>query len=214
VRQATGEEAVALAEHTRPDVVLMDVRVPGLDSVVATGRISSGVGAAVILLTHSNDDDKRVFAALRAGAGSVLLKDTQPAQLLGAIEALARGDALLSPELTRKLIAELVSRPEPACASPECSTSSPPASARVVALVGHGLTNDEIAEQLVVSPATAKTHVSRAMVKLRARDRANLVVFAYEVGLVVPRVAAPLCPPVAPRCLSRGYAGRCMPRVA
>ena len=194
---ATGEEAVALAEHTRPDLVLMDVRVPGLDSVAATGRISSGVGAAVILLTHSNDDDKRVFAALRAGAGSVLLKDTQPAQLLGAIEALARGDALLSPELTRKLIAELASRPEPACASPELLDELTAREREVVALVGHGLTNDEIAEQLVVSPATAKTHVSRAMVKLRARDRANLVVFAYEVGLVVPRVAAPLCPPVA-----------------
>jgi DNA-binding NarL/FixJ family response regulator len=194
---ATGEDAVALAERTRPDVVLMDARVPGLDSIAAIGRISGELGAAVMLLIPSNDNDERIFAALRAGARSVLLKDTQPAQLVGAIEALARGDALLSPELTSKLIAELASRPEPVSPSPDLLDELTAREREVAALVGRGLSNDEIAEQLVVSPATAKTHVSRAMVKVRARDRAKLVVFAYEAGLVVPRRAAPLRGPVA-----------------
>jgi DNA-binding NarL/FixJ family response regulator len=188
---ATGEEAVTLTHRIRPDVVVIDAGLPGLDSVEATGRMFSQSGVAVMLLVAS-DGDKRVLAALRAGASGLLLKDTEPAELVRAVEALARGDALLAPSLTRRLIAELASRPEPECPSPELLDELTAREREVVALVGHGLGNDEIAERLVVSPATAKTHVSRAMVKLHAHDRAKLVVFAYEAGLVVPRSEPPL----------------------
>jgi DNA-binding NarL/FixJ family response regulator len=188
---ATGEEAVALTHRIRPDVVMIDAGLPGLDSVEATGRMFSQSGVAVMLLVAS-DDDERVVAALRAGASGLLLKDTEPAELVQAVEALARGDALLSPGLIRRLIAELASRPESDCPSPELLDELTAREREVVTLVGHGLGNNEIAERLVVSPATAKTHVSRAMVKLHAHDRAKLVVFAYEAGLVVPRAEAPL----------------------
>jgi DNA-binding NarL/FixJ family response regulator len=188
---ATGEEAVVLTHRIRPDVVMIDAGLPGLDSVEATGRMFSQSGVAVMLLVAS-DGDERVLAALRAGASGLLLKDTEPAELVQAVEALARGDALLSPALTRRLIAELASRPEPECPSPELLAELTAREREVVTLVGHGLGNDEIAERLVVSPATAKTHVSRAMVKLHAHDRAKLVVFAYEAGLVMPRSEAPL----------------------
>jgi DNA-binding NarL/FixJ family response regulator len=188
---ATGDEAVALARQIRPDVVMIDARLPGLDSVEATSRMFAESGVAVMLLTAS-EADERIFDALRAGASGLLLKDTEPAELVRAVEALARGEALLSPSLTRRLIAELASRPEPASPSPELLDELTAREREVVALVGHGLGNDDIAERLVVSPATAKTHVSRAMVKLHAHDRAKLVVFAYEAGLVAPRVEAPL----------------------
>ena len=188
---STGEEAVALAHRIRPDVVMIDAGLPGLDSVEATGRMLSQSGVSVMLLVASDGDD-RGLAALRAGASGLLLKDTEPAELVQAVEALARGDALLSPALTRRLIAELASRPEPECPSLELIEELTAREREVVALVGHGLGNDEIADRLVVSPATAKTHVSRAMVKLNAHDRAKLVVFAYETGLVVARSEAPL----------------------
>jgi DNA-binding NarL/FixJ family response regulator len=185
----TGEEAVALARRVRPDVVMIDARLPGLDCVETTRRVFSESRLAVILLT-SSDRDERMFAALRAGASGVLLKDTEPAELVRAVEALARGEALLSPSLARRLIAELVSRPEPAHPTSERLDELTAREREVVTLVAHGFGNDEIAERLVVTPATAKTHVSRAMVKLHAHDRAKLVVFAYEVGLVVPRADA------------------------
>jgi DNA-binding NarL/FixJ family response regulator len=188
---ATGEEAVAVAHRTRPDVVVMDATMPGLDSVEATGRMFADTGVAVMLLVTCEDDD-RIFAALRAGASGLLRKDTEPAELLRAVEAVARGQAVLPPRLTRRLIAELALRPERACPGIELLDELTAREREVVALVGHGLDNDEIAERLVVTPGTAKTHVSRAMVKLQARDRAKLVVFAYEAGLVVPRVEAPL----------------------
>jgi DNA-binding NarL/FixJ family response regulator len=188
---ATGEEAVALAHRTLPDVALVDAGLPGLDSVEATRRMASESGVAVMLLTAS-EGDERIFAALRAGAGGLLLKDAEPAELVSAVDALARGEALLSPILTRRLIAEFAARPAPSSPSPELLDELTAREREVVALVGHGLTNDDIAERLVVSPATAKTHVSRAMVKLHARDRAKLVVFAYEAGLVVPRAEAAL----------------------
>jgi DNA-binding NarL/FixJ family response regulator len=183
---ATGDEAVAMAHRLRPDVALIDARLPGLDSVEATEQIFFKSGVAVMLLTTS-EDDERIFAGLRAGASGLLLKDTDPAELLRGVELLARGDPLLSPPLTRRLIAELASRPEPSSPSPGLVDELTAREREVVTLVGHGLSNDEIAERLVVTPATAKTHVSRSMVKLHAHDRAKLVVFAYEAGLVVPR---------------------------
>jgi DNA-binding NarL/FixJ family response regulator len=183
---ASGEEAVAVAHRLRPDVALIDATLPGLDSVQATRQISSQSGVAVILLIAS-EDDEHSLPALRAGATGLVLKDTEPAELVRAVETLARGEALLSPTVTRHLIAELASRPEPASPSPDLLDELTAREREVVALVGHGLGNDEIAERLVVSRATAKTHVSRAMVKLRAHSRATLVVFAYETGLVCPR---------------------------
>lgn len=188
---ATAAEAIALTDRTTPDVVMMDAMLPGLDGVEATARTLAETGVAVMLLTDS-EEDERMVAALRAGASGLLRKDTEPAELLRAVEALARGEALLPPRLTRQLIDELASRPERACPSTELLDELTAREREVVALVGHGLGNDEIAERLVVTPGTAKTHVSRVMVKLHAHDRAKLVVFAYEAGLVVPRAEAPL----------------------
>jgi DNA-binding NarL/FixJ family response regulator len=187
VGEATsGEEAIAVARRIRPDVVLIDERLPGLDCLEVTSRIVSELGLAVLLLTAS-EGDERIFAALRAGANGLLVKDTEPAELVRAVDALAHGGAQLSPTLTRLLIAELGSRPAHARPNSELLDELSPRELEVMELVGHGLSNGEIAERLVVSPATAKTHVSRAMVKLRVRDRAQLVVLAYEAGLVVPR---------------------------
>lgn len=188
---STGEEAVALTCRIRPDVVLIDARLPGLDSVEATGRMFSQAGVAVMLMTAS-EGDERIFAALRAGASGLLLKDAEPAELVRTVEALARGEAVLSPRLTRRLIAELASRPEPACPSSELLDELTAREREVVALVALGLSNAEIAERLVVTPATAKSHVSRAMVKLQAGSRAQLVVFGYESGLVVPHDDCPV----------------------
>jgi DNA-binding NarL/FixJ family response regulator len=185
---ATGEEAVALTRRFAPDVVMIDARLPGLDSVEAIGQMSAESGVAVMLLAATADDG-RILAALRAGATGLLLKDTEPAELMRAVQALARGDALLSPSLTRLVIAELTSRPDPASPSPELIDELTAREREVVALVGYGLGNDDIAERLVVSPATAKTHVSRAMLKLDTSTRAQLVGFAYETGLLVPRAA-------------------------
>jgi DNA-binding NarL/FixJ family response regulator len=182
---ACGEEAVALARRTRPDVVLIDVRLPGLDSVEAIGRLCAGSGLAILLLVAS-EGDERMFAALRAGASGVLLKDTEPTELVRAVKLLARGETLLSPSLTHHLIAEFASRPEHADPNPEPFHELTTREREVVALVALGLSNAEIAERLAISPATVKTHVSRAILKLRARDRAKLVALAYETRLVVP----------------------------
>ncbi|MGL5816571.1 MAG: response regulator [Phycicoccus sp.] len=184
-----GVEAVEVVAATRPDVVLMDIRMPGTDGLVATGRITSNdeLAATRVVVLTTFDLDEYVFDAIRLGASGFLVKDTEPAELVRGLRAVAAGDALLSPGVTRRLIGEFASRSRATAA---------PAAARldqlterereVVALVGEGLNNDEIAERIVVSPATAKTHVSRAMVKLHARDRAQLVVLAYESGLVRP----------------------------
>ncbi|HZO30591.1 MAG TPA: response regulator transcription factor [Chloroflexota bacterium] len=182
-----GEQAVRLATSLVPDVVLMDIRMPGSDGLEATRRIVSDerlAGVRIIILT-TFDLDEYVFEALRLGASGFLVKDTEPPDLLRGVRAVARGDALLSPSITRRLIAELVSRAE----RPRPARSLDALTDRereVVGLVAAGLSNGEIAERLIVSPSTAKTHVSRAMVKLGARDRAQLVVFAYESGLVEP----------------------------
>src|SRR3954469_913897 len=188
---ASGEEAVVLADRLRPDVALIDARLPGLDSVEATGKIFSASGVEVMLLMPSADD-ARIFAAIRAGASGLLLKDTEPAELVRAVGALARGGAPLPPPpRARRLRSELAARPEPSAPSPELVGELTARELEVVTLVALGLSNDEIAERLIVSPATAKTHVCRSMVKLHAHDRAKLVVFAYEAGLVVPRADAP-----------------------
>jgi DNA-binding NarL/FixJ family response regulator len=197
---STGEEAVGLACHLRPDVVLIDVALPGLDCVEATGRMLADPGIAVMVLTATEQDD-RIFATLRAGARGMLLKDTEPADLVGAIELLARGDALLSPSITRRLIAELASVPDPQLPSSDLLDELTPREREVVGLVALGLTNADIAERLVISPATSKTHVSRAMVKLGARDRAKLVAFAFHAGLAVPRART-----AAPHALELGRA--------
>jgi DNA-binding NarL/FixJ family response regulator len=182
---ATGEEAIALAHRLSPDVVLIDVGLPGLDPVETTRRLLADLGVAVMLLTVS-ETDERIFAALRAGASGLVLKDAEPGELLRAVAVLARGDALLSPRVASRLIADFASRPEPSQPSCELLEMLTVREREVVALVAIGLSNDEIAAELVVSPATARTHVSRAMVKLGARDRSQLVVFAYQSGVVTP----------------------------
>jgi DNA-binding NarL/FixJ family response regulator len=182
-----GAEAVRLAARHRPDVVLMDIRMPGLDGLEATRRIAADpalAGVKIVILT-TFDLDEYVFEALRVGASGFLVKDTEPVELLRGVRAVASGDALLSPGVTRRLIAQFASQARAPRPATELSGLTD-REREVMALVGAGLSNDEIAERLVVSPATAKTHVSRAMVKLGARDRAQLVVFAYEAGLVRP----------------------------
>jgi DNA-binding NarL/FixJ family response regulator len=182
-----GEEAVTQARRLRPDVILMDIRMPGLDGLEATRRIASDErldGVRIVILT-TFELDEYVFEALRGGASGFLVKDTEPVELLHAVRAVADGDALLSPSVTRRLIAEFAVRAKEPSPSPRLNALTE-REREVMTLVGEGLTNEEIAARLVVSPATAKTHVSRTMVKLGARDRAQLVVFAYESGLVKP----------------------------
>jgi DNA-binding NarL/FixJ family response regulator len=183
-----GLEAVELARSARPDVVLMDIRMPVLDGLEATRRIVADellAGVRVLVLT-TFDLDEYVYEALRAGASGFLLKDTPPADLLAAIRVVAAGDALLAPAVTRRLIAEFARRPEPSTVTPAALAGLTDREREVLALVARGLTNAEIAGRLVVSVATAKTHVSRVLAKLQARDRAQLVMLAYETGLVAP----------------------------
>ncbi len=184
---ADGEEAVALVRERRPDVVLMDIRMPALDGLAATRRITGDAGLAdvkVVMLT-TFELDEYVFEAIRSGASGFLVKDTEPEELVRAVRAVVEGDALLSPGVTRRLISEFAARSkEPAAAAALDELTE--REREVMALVGMGLSNEEIARRLVVSPLTAKTHVSRTMVKLGVRDRAQLVVQAYESGLVRP----------------------------
>ena len=185
---ADGEEALRRARETVPDVVLMDIRMPGMDGLEATRRIGEDpalLDVRVIMLT-TFDLDEHVFEALEAGASGFLVKDTEPPELLRGVRLVAAGDALLSPGVTRRLIAEFASRRPRSGPAPAELERLTDREREVVGLVALGLSNEEIAETLVVSPATAKTHVSRAMVKVGARDRAQLVVLAYQSGLVVP----------------------------
>ena len=186
VAEATnGAEAVELAREHRPDIALIDVQMPVMDGIEATRRIvaDTSLDAVHVVVLTNYGIDEYVFTALRAGASGFLLKDTEPAELLQALRVAVRGDALLSPAVTRTLISEFVSRPANLASSSALDVLTP-RELEVVALVAHGLSNDEIAERLVLSAATAKTHVSRAMTKLGARDRAQLVVIAYQSGLV------------------------------
>jgi DNA-binding NarL/FixJ family response regulator len=188
---ADGQQAVALATEHRPDIVLMDIQMPVLDGIEATRKIDADSrldDVRVVILTNFGLDEY-IFRALRAGASGFLLKDTQPAELVQALHVAMRGDSLLSPAVTSRLISEFVARPPDAVAAAGMETLTN-RERETVALVAHGLSNDEIAESMVLSPATAKTHVSRAMIKLGARNRAELVVFAYQTGLVSPRSAA------------------------
>jgi DNA-binding NarL/FixJ family response regulator len=184
---AEGEEALGLARDLVPDVVLMDIRMPGVDGLEATRRIAGepALDSVRIVILTTFDLDEYVFEALRAGASGFLVKSTEPAELVHAVRAVFAGDALLSPGVTKRLVSEFAARAKEPGPTSQLDTLTE-REREVMSLVAEGLSNDEIAERLVVSPATAKTHVSRAMVKLGARDRAQLVVFAYESGLVRP----------------------------
>ena len=188
---ADGEEGLELVRRLRPDIVLMDVRMPGMDGIAATRRIVGDERRARVIILTTFDLDEYAFAGLRAGASGFLLKDVEPTDLLTAVRVVAGGEALLAPRLTRRLIEAFVAGEGRATGG---GTPSPfaermqeltPREREVLALVGRGLSNGEIAERLVVSPLTVKTHVARLFAKLEARDRAQLVVIAYESGLVV-----------------------------
>nr|WP_296071877.1 response regulator transcription factor [uncultured Actinoplanes sp.] len=178
-----GVQAVALAQEHAPDVALIDIQMPTMDGIEATKRITTSSAAVRVVMLTNYGLDEYVYAALRAGASGFLVKDTEPADLIHGVRVAARGDALLSPAITRRLIGEFVSRPPRGSLGTalELLTNR---EREVVALAARGLSNDEIAADMVISPATAKTHISRAMTKLNARDRAQLVVFAYESGLM------------------------------
>lgn len=186
---ADGAEAVRLARQLHPDVVLMDIRMPGLDGLAATRQIAPHSDVRVIILTTFDLDDY-VYDALRAGASGFLVKDTEPAELIHGVRVVARGDALIAPAITRRLIAEFTARATHPDPGPRLAALTE-RERQVMALVAAGLSNDEIAARLVLSPATAKTHVSRIMTKTQVRDRAQLVILAYESGLTVPRWLTP-----------------------
>ena len=188
---ADGLEEVKLAQQSRPDVVLMDIRMPGVDGLEATKRIAADptLAATRVVILTTFELDEYVFEALRVGASGFLVKDTEPVELLRGVRAVAAGDGLLSPGVTRRVIGEFAGK-----AAQASRPVTPPVpidqltdrEREVLVLVAEGLSNDEIAGRLVISPATAKTHVSRTMIKMGARDRAQLVVWAYEAGLIRP----------------------------
>ncbi|MFE6552572.1 response regulator [Streptomyces sp. NPDC057746] len=185
---ADGSEGLALAREHLPDIVLIDIQMPVVDGIEATRRIAADpalVGVHVVILTNYGLDEY-VFNALRAGAAGFLVKDIVPEDLLHAVRVAARGDALLAPSITRKLINRYVTQPFPTDTGTELKELTS-REREAVTLVAQGLSNDQIADRMVISPMTAKTHINRAMAKLRARDRAQLVVLAYESGLVAPR---------------------------
>ncbi len=185
---ATGAEAVARARAARPDVVLMDIRMPGMDGIQATRQIAAtkGLERVRVLILTTYDTDAHVFEGLQAGASGFLLKDAGPAELLQGIRVVAAGESLLAPRVTRRLIAEFTARRTADEAAEHRLAVLTEREREVLALVGQGMRNDEIGAALFLSPATARTHVSHAMGKLGARDRAQLVVIAYQTGLVTP----------------------------
>lgn len=189
-----GDEAVALAERERPDVMLIDLGLPAVDGLEVTRRIlgTPGLEGVVVIILSNSESDEHLFGALRAGASGFIAKDTQPGDLVEAVRSVTRGEALLSRRHTRRLITEVASQPDRYRPSPDELEELTAREREVMTLVARGLNNDEIAERLVISVATAKTHVCRALRKVDARDRAQLVALAYETGLVHPRGAAAL----------------------
>ncbi|MBV6700171.1 response regulator transcription factor [Kitasatospora aureofaciens] len=184
---ADGSQAVELAARELPDVVLMDIRMPELDGLEATRRIVAAHASVRVLVLTTFDLDEYVYGALRAGASGFLLKDTPPAELVAAIRVIAGGEALLAPGITKRLIEEFARMPELGQRRPTAGlTAITGREQEVLELVGRGLSNQEIADRLVLSLATVKTHVGRLLAKLDARDRAQLVIVAYESGLIVP----------------------------
>ncbi|GHG16011.1 response regulator [Streptomyces filamentosus] len=191
----TGDEAVRTARAVRPDVVLMDIRMPGTDGLTATRTLTGDpdlTECRVIVLT-TFETDEYVFAALRAGASGFLTKEIEPDDLRQAVRAVAAGDALLSPSATRRVVAQFAHRPAAPAVTPERLSVLTARERELTRLVATGLSNDEIAARLVISPLTAKTHITRALAKLGVRDRAQLVILAYETGLVVPGAQADEC---------------------
>ncbi|MDT7537460.1 MAG: hypothetical protein QOI82_1045 [Actinomycetota bacterium] len=183
---ANGEEAVAQAEVCSPDVVLMDVRMPGVDGIEATRRIVQlGTSTARVIMLTTFDMDEYVYDALRAGASGFLLKDVPPEQLVDGIRAVVSGEAMLSPSVTRRLIEVYLDRPAPKPAPTPQIDALTPREREILVLLGRGLSNAEIAERLVVSETTVKTHVTRVLMKLGLRDRVQAVIYAYEYGVVV-----------------------------
>jgi DNA-binding NarL/FixJ family response regulator len=183
---ADGADAVSLAVSERPDIVLMDIRMPRMDGLEATRAITTALAGTRVIVLTTFELDEYVFGALRAGASGFLLKDIDPPDLLAAVRVVADGEALLAPRLTRRLIEAFVAQEHVAPLPDDALEELTPREREVLTLVGRGLSNAEIAEALVLSPLTAKTHVARLFSKLDARDRAQLVVLAYETGLVVP----------------------------
>jgi DNA-binding NarL/FixJ family response regulator len=181
---ADGAEAVAAVRRSAPDVVLMDIRMPVMDGIAATRLIAAGGALPRVLILTTFDLDEYVFAALRAGASGFMLKDRPPEELLAAIRVIAAGEALLAPNVTRRLIEHFVRQPDRLQAPPEVLAELTVREREVLALIAAGLSNTEIAGRLIMSVPTAKTHVSRILAKLGARDRAQLVVIAYQSGLV------------------------------
>ncbi|MFF0870067.1 response regulator [Nonomuraea sp. NPDC003560] len=184
---ATGDEAVRQARATEPDVILMDIRMPGMDGIEATRRVlAERPGTKIVILTTFDTDD-HVFAALRAGASGFLTKEVEPAELRHAVAVVAAGEALLSPSVTRRVVQQFAHRPAPLSGDRLTALAVLTDREReVVRLVAEGLSNDQIAARLVISPLTAKTHITRALMKLGVRDRVQLVILAYETGLVQP----------------------------
>lgn len=189
---ASSDEAVAVARATRPDVVLIDADLPGGGGFATTRRILEHevTRSARVVMLMTSESEEAVFGALRAGATGLLLKDTEPETLITAIRAVAAGDAMLDPVLARRLVEDFVARPEAVRGTPEGLEELTAREREVTTLVAHGLSNEEIAARLFVTRATAKTHVSRVLSKLNVRDRAQLVVLAYELGLVRPGTRA------------------------
>lgn len=186
---ANGVEAVDIVTRERPDVVLMDIRMPEMDGLDATRAITGlGLDTRVLILT-TFDLDEYVYGALQAGASGFLLKDTLPEELLGAVRVVAEGDALLSPRITRRLIEQFAQQTPPTTTRDPAFDTLTERETEVLVAVARGLSNAELADELFMSPATAKTHVSRLLAKLHARDRAQLVMLAYEAGLVTPGAA-------------------------
>lgn len=179
-----GAQAVDVVRATRPDVVLMDVRMPGMDGIEATRQLSESPARILMLTTF--DLDKYVYAAMKAGACGFLLKDAMPESLVEAVRSAARGEALMAPQITRRLIEEFVRRPEPGTTLASVLSPLTPREKEILGQIGSGRSNSEIAGRLFLSEATVKTHVTRVLTKLRLRDRAQAVVLAYETGLVRP----------------------------